>query len=321
MTDFLSGFVPIIYNEDIVIPSILWEKGSNKLLIAIHGDQSNKEDAIIKILAQNAIDKDYQVLSFDLPEHGERMNNDYEYNPQNCVSDLIAIYNYATSLAFEIFLFACSIGAYFSLLAYNQFNINNSLFLSPVVNMERIIQNMMNGFPVSEQKLKREKQISLPTGKVLDWNYYTYVKQYPINFDWTFPANILIGSKDTVSEKEFVDTFSRKYNAKLTELEDGEHYFHTLEQLIFFEKWLNDSLWNCVGCYFFIQYRTISSSSKSLISDNLISLFTFMFFHVSLNTSSPPSAFSFVFTFTCFFLVKKLMLVALSITTPPLLES
>lgn len=63
--------------------------------------------------------------------------------------------------------------------------------------MERIIQNMMNGFQVSEQRLKIEKRIPLLIGKTLDWDYYTYVKQHPINFDWTFPISILIGSKDT----------------------------------------------------------------------------------------------------------------------------
>lgn len=231
-----------IYNKDIVIPSILWGKGNNKLLIAVHGDQSNKEDAIIELLAQNATKKDYQILSFDLPEHGDRINSDYECNPQNCVSDLFAIYNYATSLASEIYLFACSIGAYFSLLAYHKLKINNAFFLSPVVDMERIIQNMMNGFQVSEHRLETEKRISLPIGKVLDWEYYTYVKQHPIDFDWTFPTSILMGSKDTVSEKEYIDSFSKRYKTQLTILEDGEHYFYTPEQLIFFEKWLSENL-------------------------------------------------------------------------------
>lgn len=117
-----------IYNKDIVIPSILWGKGNNKLLIAVHGDQSNKENAIIEILAQNAIKKDYRVLSFDLPEHGDRINHDYECNPQNCVSYLIAIYNYETSLTSEIYLFACSIRAYFSLLAYHELKIKSTHF-------------------------------------------------------------------------------------------------------------------------------------------------------------------------------------------------
>ena len=33
---------------------------------------SNKEDAVIQILAEEADRKGYQVLSFDLPERGEK---------------------------------------------------------------------------------------------------------------------------------------------------------------------------------------------------------------------------------------------------------
>ena len=53
------------------IPSIIWGEKSNKVFIAVHGNMSNKEDEIIKILAEKVVIKGYQVLSFDLPEHGE----------------------------------------------------------------------------------------------------------------------------------------------------------------------------------------------------------------------------------------------------------
>ena len=54
------------------IPSIIWGENSNKLFIAVHGNLSNKEDKVIKLLAEKVVGKGYQVLSFDLPEHGER---------------------------------------------------------------------------------------------------------------------------------------------------------------------------------------------------------------------------------------------------------
>ncbi|AJD27844.1 putative alpha/beta hydrolase [Clostridium botulinum CDC_297] len=50
------------------IPTVLWGEKSEKLFIAVHGNMSNKEDTVIKILAKEAIQKGYQVLSFDLPE-------------------------------------------------------------------------------------------------------------------------------------------------------------------------------------------------------------------------------------------------------------
>ncbi|MCO5381092.1 MAG: alpha/beta hydrolase [Methanosarcina barkeri] len=169
-----------ISNNEIRIPAIQWGKKSEKLLIEVHGNLSNKEDTVISLMAQKAVTKGYQVLSFDLPMHGERVDEEYACIPENCVSDLTAVYEYTKSLASEIHLFACSMGAYFSLLAYHNFDIKKSLFLSPIVNMERIIRNMMVGFQVSEEKLKTEHEIRLPIGQKLEWNYYCYVKENPI---------------------------------------------------------------------------------------------------------------------------------------------
>lgn len=230
------------YDKKIEIPCTLWGKSSNKLFIAVHGDLSHKEDTVIRILAENATSKGYQVLSFDLPEHGSRSDNNYKCNPQNSISDLTAIYNYAKKLSSDIYLFACSIGVYFSILAYSEYNIKKGFFLSPILNMEQIIQNMMIGFHISEQQLKSEKQILLPIGKTLDWDYYMYAKEHPITLNRMFPSKILVGSKDTVSEREDIKAFSKQYNAEFLVFQGGEHYFHTPEQLMFFERWLSNNL-------------------------------------------------------------------------------
>ena len=47
------------------IPSIIWGRKSNKVFIAIHGNMSNKEDKVIKILADKVINKGYQLLNID----------------------------------------------------------------------------------------------------------------------------------------------------------------------------------------------------------------------------------------------------------------
>jgi len=101
------------------IPAVLWGKKSEKIFIAVHGNMSDKEDKVIKLLADRAVSEDYQVISFDLPEHGDRKDDTkYLCRVQNCVSDLKRIISYAKNQYKEINLFACSMGAYFSLLAY-----------------------------------------------------------------------------------------------------------------------------------------------------------------------------------------------------------
>ena len=78
---------------------------------------------------------------------------------QNCVSNLETIIEYAKSKYDIINIFACSMGAFFSLLAYKDFDIKQSFFLSPIVNMKIIIENMMKISNVSYEKLKQEKII------------------------------------------------------------------------------------------------------------------------------------------------------------------
>ena len=231
-----------ISNSKTRIPAMLWGKQSENLLIAVHGNLSNKEDTVISMLAQKAIAKGYQVLSFDLPMHGERLDEEYACVPENCVSDLLSVYEYAKSFASDIHLFACSMGAYFSLLAYRNFEIKKSLFLSPIVNMERVIHNMMEGFQVSEERLKAEDEIQLPIGQKLEWNYYCYVKENPISFEWKVPTAILYGSDDNLSEWEEISAFAARYQATVQVLEHGEHYFHTEQQLQVFDQWADANL-------------------------------------------------------------------------------
>ena len=219
------------------IPSVLWGETSRKVFIAVHGNMSNKEDKVIEILANEAVKNGYQVLSFDLPEHGDRKNEDTPCKVQFCVNDLSVIMSYVKEQWDEVNLFACSMGAYFSLLQYKNEDIRKALFLSPVVNMERIIDNMMKWFNVTEKMLEREKTIETSIGQMLYYDYYCYVKEHPINM-WNIDTNILYGAKDELCESEFVRNFADKHSCKLDIVENGEHYFHTEEQLEEFQNWL-----------------------------------------------------------------------------------
>jgi len=219
------------------IPAILWGEKSDKLFIAVHGNMSNKSDDVIVLFAEEATAIGYQVLSFDLPEHGDRKEERYACKVQNCVHDLNTIMNYAQLLSNNISVFACSMGAYFALLTYIHKPIKQSLFLSPVVNMERIINNMMTWFSVSENRLKIEKEISTPIGQTLYWDYYCYVKEHPI-IAWDNPTSILYGSEDNLCEFNVVSEFAKRFHCNLQVMEHGEHYFHTEEQLQFFRQWL-----------------------------------------------------------------------------------
>lgn len=217
------------------IPSILWGSASDRLFVAVHGDQSNKADDVIRIFAEVAVKKGYQVLSFDLPEHGDRKEEARLCNAQNCVEDLMRILTYARARSNSISLFGCSVGAFFSMLAYKDAQIRQALFLSPVVDMKRIINNMMTWFNVSEERLEKEQAVATPF-QTLYWDYYKYILNHPV--EWDKPTALLYGARDTLCEPECVYAFAERANAAMTVLENGEHFFRTEKQLDLLRKWL-----------------------------------------------------------------------------------
>ena len=224
------------------IPSIIWGEKSNRVFIAVHGNMSNKEDEVIKILAEKVTSNGYQVLSFDLPEHGERKDNtNYLCKVQNCVNDLKLIMEYAKANYEEINLWACSMGAYFSLLAYKNENIKQCIFLSPVVDMKVIIDNMMLWSNTTENDLREKQEIKTDFGQTLYWDYYLYVKENPIT-NWNKKTYILYGNKDNMQDENIIKNFSENFSCKLSILEDGEHYFHTEKQLDYYKNWLSKTI-------------------------------------------------------------------------------
>lgn len=216
------------------IPAIICGAKSDKVYIYVHGKMSRKEEA--ENLAQIAEKANCQVLSFDLPEHGERIGEDYENLPWNAVEDLKSVEEFARCRWSEINLYACSLGAYYSLLAYNSSGFGKCLFLSPLLDMRRLIENMMLWFNVSLEELKEKKVIETPI-ETLRWDYYQYAAEHPVNA-WNSPTAILYGSADSLTARDTVENFTDKHNCDLTVMEGGEHYFHTQEQLTVLNQWL-----------------------------------------------------------------------------------
>lgn len=223
------------------IPTVIWGESSEKVIIAVHGNMSSKTDVPIEILAKCALAKNYQVLSFDLPEHGDRKDEDTICKPQSCVKDFLTVMEYAKSKWKNISLFANSMGAYFSLLAYHREKIERAWFLSPVVDMQRIIENMMTWFDVTEDKLKNQQTISTPTGQTLYWDYYCYVKKHPIT-DWAIPTNILYGENDEMCDYDTIIKFAKQFSCELEIVLGSKHYFHTPKQLQKLDEWLEKTL-------------------------------------------------------------------------------
>lgn len=221
------------------IPAILYGSKSDKLYLVVHGRYSKKEEA--DNFAHVATSNGYQVLSFDLPEHGDRKQDPYKCTVQNGVQDLDTVYSSIKSNYKSISLYACSLGAYFSLVAYKNIAFEHCLFVSPILNMEKLIQNMMLWANTTEDELRLKKEINTSFGETLSWDYYQYVRMHPID-QWNNRTSILYGGNDNLTEKTVLDSFSEKFNCTVDIMNDGEHYFHTPEQLEHLDNWIRKSM-------------------------------------------------------------------------------
>ena len=65
------------------------------------------------MLAQEATKRGYQVLSFDLPEHGDRKQEATPCHVKVCVKELADVMAYTRGRFSRVSLFGCSMGAYF----------------------------------------------------------------------------------------------------------------------------------------------------------------------------------------------------------------
>ena len=215
------------------IPALLLGEASDKGFLFVHGQGGNKAEAIA--FAEIAVPKGWQVFSIDLPEHGGRRDAK-RFLPQDVVPELKEAYAYAKRSWKQIALRATSIGAWFSMLAFAQADLKNCLFVSPVLDMEQLIKNMMQWASVTEEQLQREKEIPTQFGQTLSWEYLCYARQNRIR-SWGCLTNILYAGQDDMTSKETVDSFVRKFHCKLSVMDKGEHWFHTEEQLRVMQDW------------------------------------------------------------------------------------
>lgn len=133
-------------------------------------------------------------------------------------------------------LIANSIGAFFSMSALDAPIADEAFFISPVVDMEKLIGNMMRWANVTGRELEEKREIPTNFGETLSWDYFQYVKSHPIA--WRVPTHILYGELDNLTSLETISAFAEKTGAALTVMPGGEHWFHTDEQMRFLDDWI-----------------------------------------------------------------------------------
>lgn len=141
----------------------------------------------------------------------------------------------------SIILIANSIGAFFSMSSLAEKPISQALFISPIVNMEKLITDIMMWSNIMENELQRKKEIPTEFGETLSWEYLCYVREHLIK--WHIPTCILYGGRDNLTSRETISEFADSNGAALTVMEAGEHWFHTDEQMKFLDDWIRNLIY------------------------------------------------------------------------------
>lgn len=215
------------------IPAVLYGENSDRIWLFVHGKCGYKEEA--EAFAEIACPRGAQVLAIDLPEHGERKAA-AGLDPWHVVPELREVMAYLRQRWTQISLRANSIGAWFSMLAFADTPPEQALFVSPVLDMEQLIRSMMLWASVDEARLEREGEIPTGFGETLSWRYLQYAKAHPI-VKWDAPTAILYAGRDNLTDRGTVKAFVGRFGCSLTVMENGEHWFHTPEQLGVLKSW------------------------------------------------------------------------------------
>lgn len=221
------------------VPAVVYGEQSDKVYLFVHGQFGCKEEGAA--FADIACPKGYQVLAIDLPEHGERRGEAGGFDPWTAAGEIQTVFANMQSRWGEIGLRANSIGAHFSMLALGGETLRKALFVSPIVDMERLIGDMMSWAGVREEQLRARGEIATEFGQTLSWNYLTWERRHPIQ-TWDCPTAILYAGQDNMTSRESVERFVAVHNATLTVTERGEHWFHTPEQLAVLRPWERENL-------------------------------------------------------------------------------
>lgn len=88
---------------------------------------------------------------------------------------------------------------------------DRALFVSPVLDMERLILDMMAWAGVSEQALCERGEVPTDFGETLSWAYLCYVREHPIA--WQVPTEILYAGCDHLVSRQSVEQFAAEHGA------------------------------------------------------------------------------------------------------------
>lgn len=124
---------------------------SSETVIAIHGFAGTRKSKTILNLAEKLNKSGIEVVSFDLPGHGNSELDGSQLTVSNCLDDIETVYNHITALSSDkpISIFATSFGAYLALLYTDRsrHKFKNIVLRCPAIDMYSCMSTLLNNNP------------------------------------------------------------------------------------------------------------------------------------------------------------------------------
>lgn len=197
-----------------------------KAVLYLHGKGGNADEA-----------EHYKPFFAGCDVVGMDYKSEFPWETKN---EILDEYERLTNKYSSVIIVANSIGAYFTMNSLQGKAVERAFFISPIVNMEKLITDMMSWANVTESELREKQEIITSFGETLSWKYLCYVRGNPIV--WKVPTEILYAENDNLTVFQTVSDFANRTNASLTVMSGGEHWFHTEEQMNFLDEWLTKAL-------------------------------------------------------------------------------
>ena len=192
------------------------------IVVYIHGKNGSAAEAA----RYRRLFADSDVLGFDYEAH----------TPWEAKEEFALYFEPILKNRKFVTIVASSIGAFFAMHALQDMRIKKAYFISPIVDMENLILNMLSQANASEEELRNRGELDTGSGEKLSWKYLCYAREHP-SF-WTAPTHILYGENDDLTSFETICEFANQIGATLTVMKNGEHRFHTAEQMRFLDDWI-----------------------------------------------------------------------------------
>lgn len=221
------------YYENIYIKLFQAKQTSKNVLIALHGFAGDCDSSVITEIANEMVNYNYTIVTFDLPNHGNSPKK--EISIQDCLNDLKIVENFVKNQFPNqtISYFATSFGAF---LLLNYLNNNSSIYhkiilRAPAIFMDEILKDKIipeHNFSFTDLQ---NKSINLGYQKelIIGYNFYEDLKNYSLdNYINKNKLYVIQGKKDDVVDYKENEKFLKSKcgnNYEIYYFENADHRF------------------------------------------------------------------------------------------------